>query len=188
MILILRFSLQSAIEIIEEKNACLSVVAAFILIASISLTGCAGAGQLTSAITPASPGRTQATATPFATQADAGNLAGSSGDAKTATPSAIPPGTRWIPSTALPNPREAQIAIDDLAGRLDVAQEMIELISSSGDDFPASDLGCPNPKSPTRPVDALVTGQRVILSSGGVRYEYHVHGGRVAYCGTIPYP
>lgn len=76
-----------------------------------------------------------------------------------------------------------QAAIDDLAGRLNVEPALIGLISISADEFPAGDLGCPDPKKPSKPLDAIVSGQRVLLEFEGQDYEYHIRPGQVVYCG-----
>lgn len=76
-----------------------------------------------------------------------------------------------------------QAAIDDLAGRLNIEPALIVLISTSADEFPAGDLGCPDPKKPSKPLDAIVSGQRVLLEFEGQDYEYHIRPGQIAYCG-----
>lgn len=76
-----------------------------------------------------------------------------------------------------------QAAIDDLARRLGVGSQTIALVSISGDEFPAGDLGCPSPKETPRPIPAFVTGQVIVLEVQGEQYIYHARKGQVAFCG-----
>jgi len=74
-------------------------------------------------------------------------------------------------------------AREDLAKRLGIPIEEVTVVSVVEDEFPASDLGCPCPKCPERPIPAFVMGQRIILAAQGKNYEYHARGSMVVFCG-----
>lgn len=77
-------------------------------------------------------------------------------------------------------------AMNDLAARLGISPDQVEVVSIAPDEFPASNLGCGEfSKQPDRPIPALVTGQRIVLAAGGDQYVYHTHGAQVAYCGPL---
>lgn len=116
--------------------------------------------------------------------------------AATATPSLPLTATAPAPSaTATPPPPSATVdglapgspaaaAIRDLAQRLALAPEAIEVVAVVADEFPAGDLGCPTADQPARPIPALVTGQRITLSAAGLTYRYHAHGPQLVFCGA----
>jgi hypothetical protein len=74
--------------------------------------------------------------------------------------------------------------IADLARRLNTSVDEIQVVEDVQDEFPAGDLGCPQPEVTPRPIPAIVTGRRVVLEFDGQTYEYHVHGQQAAYCGV----
>jgi hypothetical protein len=80
--------------------------------------------------------------------------------------------------------RPVQRAIDDLARRLKLTPAQIQLETVSSDEFPAGDLGCPQPDQPSRALPAIISGQRVLLLAQGTRYEYRTAGSDVVYCGA----
>jgi len=61
----------------------------------------------------------------------------------------------------------------------------VAVVSVVGDEFPASNLGCPCPKCPELPIPAFVTGQRITLAAQGKHYEYHARGCMVVFCGEL---
>ncbi|MGA9349783.1 MAG: hypothetical protein WBW48_13395 [Anaerolineae bacterium] len=75
-------------------------------------------------------------------------------------------------------------AREDLAKRLGIPVEEVTVVSVVGDEFPASNLGCPCPKCPERPIPAIVTGQRITMAAQGKNYEYHARGNMVVFCGA----
>lgn len=97
----------------------------------------------------------------------------------TATPRSPSPdiaGHPSAPSSVMPPGVENSIAraSADLAGRLGVSTAEIEVVSVTPDEFLASNLGCGQfSKQPDRPIPALVTGQRIVLTTEGDRYVYH---------------
>ena len=76
-------------------------------------------------------------------------------------------------------------AQEDLARRLGIPVGEVTVVSVVGDEFPASNLGCPCPKCPELPIPAIVTGQRITLAAQGKNYEYHARGGMVVFCGEL---
>jgi hypothetical protein len=76
-------------------------------------------------------------------------------------------------------------AQEDLARRLGIAVEEVTVLSVVGDEFPASNLGCPCPKCPEVPIPAIVTGQRITLAAQGKNYEYRARRSMVVFCGEL---
>ena len=76
-------------------------------------------------------------------------------------------------------------AQEDLASRLGIPVGEVTVVSVVGDEFPASNLGCPCPKCPEFPIPAIVTGQRITLAAQGKNYEYRARGGMVVFCGEL---
>jgi len=76
-------------------------------------------------------------------------------------------------------------AQEDLARRLGIPVGEVTVVSVVGDEFPASNLGCPCPKCPELPIPAIVTGQRITLAAQGKNYEYHAGGGMMVFCGEL---
>jgi hypothetical protein len=69
----------------------------------------------------------------------------------------------------------------DLAARLDIAADAIEVVEARAVTWASGDLGCPEPGMYYPQV--LTPGVLVILSAGGARYHYHGgRGGAPAYC------
>jgi hypothetical protein len=79
-------------------------------------------------------------------------------------------------------------AIADLAARLDVDVNTVEVISIRADEFPIQNLGCPSTKGkepePVQP--AFVTGREITLAVGDRRYTYRTHGGMLVFCEQKP--
>lgn len=94
-----------------------------------------------------------------------------------------PPPDKSDHSTESASRSRVQPVIDDLANRLNTEPASIELVSVNADEFPAGDLGCPDPKNPSKPIDAIVSGQRVLLKFEDTYYEYHMRPGQIVYCG-----
>lgn len=76
-------------------------------------------------------------------------------------------------------------AQEDLARRLGIPVGEVTVVSVMGDEFPASNLGCPCPKCPELPIPAIVTGQRITLAAQGTSYEYRARGSMVVFCGEF---
>ncbi|MBN1314477.1 MAG: hypothetical protein JXA42_03380 [Anaerolineales bacterium] len=78
-----------------------------------------------------------------------------------------------------------ELAIVDLAERLEKAPDSIEVLTIAPDEFPGGDMGCPNPKEPASNSPSIVTGYRVILKNEGESYEYHTRRDHIAFCGKL---
>ena len=69
----------------------------------------------------------------------------------------------------------------DLAARLDLAGEMIDVVEARSVTWASGDLGCPEPGMSYPQV--LTPGVLVVLSAGGVSHHYHGgRGGAPAFC------
>ncbi len=69
-------------------------------------------------------------------------------------------------------------AVADLADRLEIPIEAVQIISVTQNDFPVDDLGC----GAVRP--AFVTGWEIVLEANHQQYIYHAHGGQLVACDT----
>ncbi len=85
-------------------------------------------------------------------------------------------------------PREARLAAENLATRLQVLVEAVEIVQVTTEEMPAGDLGCPSaPSKSTVEPTGIVLGKEVVLRHGEETYVYHVYGRRVVLCqGTAP--
>jgi len=99
------------------------------------------------------------------------------------------------PTTSVPTPSakptvdlvppEAQdvvaLAREDLAERLEVDRETIEVIAVEAVEWSDASLGCPEPGQMYAQV--VTPGFRVVLETGGERHLYHTNTGRsLAFC------
>jgi hypothetical protein len=71
-------------------------------------------------------------------------------------------------------------AIADLAGRLGIAADAIQVQSAEAVEWPDASLGCPEPGMMYAQV--ITPGYRIVLEAGGQLYEYHSSLSRVVYC------
>ena len=72
-------------------------------------------------------------------------------------------------------------AVNDLATRLKVAPETVQVVSVSAADWSDTSLGCPQPGMFYAQV--IVQGYKIVLSAGGAQTEYHTdQKGRVVTC------
>jgi hypothetical protein len=94
----------------------------------------------------------------------------------TAPPATVPPDT-VPPDEALD--RMQQVAISDLAGRLNARPEDIETVTAEQVTWPDGSLGCPQPDMGY--TQALVEGYRVILRHEGRIYLYHAAADAVPF-------
>lgn len=87
-----------------------------------------------------------------------------------------------VPVPTIPDPSHSSPeglvaeAIDDLAQRLNVAAEAIEVVRVEEVTWRDGSLGCPQPGMAY--TQALVNGMRMELRAGGQIYHYHSGGGR----------
>jgi hypothetical protein len=73
------------------------------------------------------------------------------------------------------------LAVEDLAGRLDVAADQVEVLDAEAVEWSDSSLGCPQPGMMYAQV--ITPGYRIVLAAGESAYEYHTdRGQRVVLC------
>ncbi len=93
-----------------------------------------------------------------------------------------------IPSPAIPFDPALQPLVDqaksDLARRLEVPTEQIELVEAKPVVWPDSSLGCPQPGMEYKQVPE--DGALIILQVEGIKYRYHSGGSRELFlCETV---
>lgn len=66
---------------------------------------------------------------------------------------------------------DLELARQDLAGRLGISIDEIEVLSAESVGWPDSSLGCPQPGMAY--LQVLTDGYRIILEAGGTQYAYH---------------
>ena len=91
----------------------------------------------------------------------------------TPTPTGLPSPLTSPLATPLPEGNSAQVdqARADLATRLNVSADQIQLVSSDEVDWPDASAGCP--KRGVLYIQVITPGYRIVLSANGQRYEYH---------------
>jgi hypothetical protein len=81
-----------------------------------------------------------------------------------------------MPLTGFPFESQVQLAKEDLAGRLGVEANQIELVSAEAVIWPDGSLGCPQPGVAYTQVQQ--DGLRIVLQVGDKTYSYHSGGVR----------
>ena len=72
-------------------------------------------------------------------------------------------------------------AVNDLAAKLKIASEAVQVVSVSAVDWSDTSLGCPQPGMFYAQV--IVQGYKIVLSAGDQQIEYHSdQRGRVVTC------
>lgn len=89
-------------------------------------------------------------------------------------------------SAAAPSTDPVSRARDDLAGRLGVAAELVEVVTAEEVTWPDGSLGCP--REGMFYTQATVSGSRIVLQVDGVRYAYHSAAGRAPFLCEDPTP
>ncbi len=86
------------------------------------------------------------------------------------------------PTPTIPN--LVNRAETDLAHRLNISVDQIEVTSTQNDEFPGANFGCPQPEKPVTGGNqpAFVTATEIVLSAGGQRYHYRGKGIQVVFC------
>ncbi len=82
----------------------------------------------------------------------------------------LPPGSEDV----------VQLAKEDLARRLDLSSDVIEVVLVEEVEWPDTSLGCPQPGMMYAQV--ITPGYCVVLGAEGHMYEYHAAGGQVTLC------
>ena len=94
-----------------------------------------------------------------------------------------PAGERPSSSAPIPSEAEASVraAINDLAAKLKIASEAVQVVSVSAVDWSDTSLGCPQPGMFYAQV--IVQGYTIMLAAGGQQVEYHAdQRGRIVTC------
>lgn len=130
-----------------RRNSALILLAAA---AALFVAAC-GAGEEGATAVPATPATPAATATAPAFQSPVQPTDG--------------------PAATSPQRAAASAAIEDLAGRLGVAPESVDVVEVSEVEWPDASLGCPAPDMGYAQV--ITPGVQVILESDGNTYAYH---------------
>ncbi|MFW6339520.1 MAG: hypothetical protein ACOC0Q_01485 [Wenzhouxiangella sp.] len=78
--------------------------------------------------------------------------------------------TRPLPDQAATGPAE-RLAVADLAERLGIDAERIEVVSAQAVTWPDGALGCPAPDGVY--TQALVEGFQIVLAAEGEEFHYH---------------
>jgi hypothetical protein len=101
----------------------------------------------------------------------------------TTVPAATDPAATDGSATTMGNPQidpglkpYIDIAVADLAQRLSVDANEIEVSSATLVEWPDSSLGCPQPGM--QYAQTLTDGARIVLNSRGKQYSYHAGGSR----------
>ena len=104
------------------------------------------------------------------------------GDA-TMTPVPTPEATEVKPPARVK--QVVRLALEDLAQRMGVVPEAIQLVSVEAVEWSDASLGCPQPGMMYAQV--ITAGYRVVLEVEGRRYEYHTDAGQsVVFCEEKP--
>jgi hypothetical protein len=99
----------------------------------------------------------------------------------TPKPSPLTPSTLPAPSRPADADASVRAAINDLAARLKIAPENVQVVSVETMDWPDTSLGCPQPSMFYAQVITL--GYRIVLSAEGNQVQYHADKkGRVVTC------
>ncbi len=159
------------------KGKLLSMIAIGLLAAAG--LGCAAPNPAVPEVTPAAAeptGTAESTSRPAATPASAA-------EPTRAAPTAAPTMQEVTPMPGpTTNPAESganfliDLAVDDLAARLNISREAIELVRFEEVTWPDGALGCPQPGMAY--IQVLVDGAFIQLRADGNLYNYHSGGGR----------
>jgi hypothetical protein len=153
------------------------------------LSGCAGRPAGTT------PTREPTTSPPVAETHEAAESPGMEtatpvGEKETISPTRTPLTEEEImtPDDTVPPSAQqvVQLAKEDLARRLDLPPEAIEVVSVEEVDWPDTSLGCPEPGMMYAQV--ITPGFQVVLEAEGQMYEYHTGGRQLVLCGDDGQP
>jgi hypothetical protein len=172
-----------------RRHDLLTGVLALIAALAVATAACTGSASPDTAATPPSPSVTSATATSVANSPTKGVVT-------TPTPTGrdVAQESDVTPTLAAPDlelsaeaDRVVQLAKEDLAQRLGIARESIQLVSMEAEEWPDASLGCPQPGETYAQV--ITPGLRVRLVAQEQVYEYHTDAGQFAVlCQEEPMP
>jgi hypothetical protein len=95
----------------------------------------------------------------------------------TPTPDIQPPEPTGTPDAS---GAPVDLARQDLAGRLGLAADRIQVLSTEAVEWPDTGLGCPQPGMMYAQV--LTPGHRIVLQADGQSYTYHTGGDNLVLC------
>lgn len=99
-------------------------------------------------------------------------------------PASSPSPTETESPPAATEPAESGTVVaevrQDLAERLNITPEEIEVISVEAVDWPDTSLGCPEPGM--QYLQVVTPGSRIVLEAQGQQYTYHTGGGNLILC------
>jgi len=82
---------------------------------------------------------------------------------------------------------KTDLALDDLAQRLGISVEEINLVSVTKTTWPDASLGCP--KFGVLYIQVITDGYLILLDANGTTYEYHTETGeQVILCENAEFP
>ena len=81
-----------------------------------------------------------------------------------------------------------ELAKEDLAHRLGVPVDSVAVVAVVRQEFTTDAFYCQTTKGRVarNEFPALVSGESIVLSAGGRKYEYHARGRTVIYCQRLP--
>jgi hypothetical protein len=143
----------------------------------VCLVGCLALTFLTAcAALPASPAISPLS--PLATP-DSANLSPDTA-ALEESMSTSPPETAAPGATPAQQPDNRDLALADLAAKLNVSPDAITVQVVEPIEWPDASLGCPKPSMMYAQV--ITPGYRIVLEVNGESYEYHTGGGGIVRC------
>lgn len=98
-------------------------------------------------------------------------------------PAAFPGGQRPLYVTGVQptgQPAMQDLAVADLAGRLDIAPDAITVREMVAVEWPDASLGCPQPGMMYAQV--ITPGYRIVLEAQGQAYQYHASRNHIVFC------
>ncbi len=143
-------------------------------------------GLLLAACAPAAPA-------PVNTAAAATQPVGNSAPTLTSIPTIQPTGpAAATPKLSQPGPGEqppyVQSSRADLAERLNLPVDQIEVLSVIGSEFSQQSFNCAKPSKERTGKEAPIEniqGFEVLLQAGQARYRYHANSNQVVFCGEV---
>jgi len=101
------------------------------------------------------------------------------------TPTIVEPAPTAGEPTVPPEATEVTLVKQDLAQRLNIAVDQIQIVSVKAVDWPDTSLGCPKPNMLY--AEVVTPGFEIVLEANGQEYFYHTGGGEFVLCeGGLP--
>jgi hypothetical protein len=140
----------------------------------VLLAGCQPAEPQTTPDGAAEPGAAETVAVVPTSTVEPSATAPEAGVTASATAEPVPVVTDEADENGTETPEQPQLEIlvrQDLAQRLEVDPEAIEIVTKEAVEWPNGAMGCPAPGAVY--TQAIVPGFRMVLEVDGERYEYH---------------